>query len=316
MNTMLRAEPIVRTAYDFLDRLLPQAGVRDLTEGIYNGDLATPYEVAQERQLNFLLDEISCREGFRLLDIGCGTGTLLEQAEKRGAKATGITVSPRQAKRCRQAGLDVHLVSYRDVGAQWTRQFDGIVANGSAEHFVQPQDALAGKSRDIYREMFAICHHLLDPAGPGRFATTIIHFRGKAISPQLFLRHPFRSQWGTQAFHVAMLHHTLGGYYPVEGQLAECAQCYFSLVSEVDGTDDYRLTSEEWLRRTWRALRSPVSWVKLAPFLLTQPHQGFLLLLLALTESWQWQFRGEEVSPTKLLCQTWQRVDLRTRRFY
>ena len=75
-------------------------GIRDLADGEYDrGD--TTLEEGIERQLNYLLDEVGCtRPGFRLLEIGCGYGHLLQLAKKRGAQAVGVNVSQEQADYC------------------------------------------------------------------------------------------------------------------------------------------------------------------------------------------------------------------------
>jgi hypothetical protein len=77
----------------------------------------------------------------------------------------------------------------------------------------------------------------------------------------------------------------------------------------VDGTEDYRLTSEEWLRRVRRALcshRVVMIGLRALPVFVGAPRQ-FLTLLLGFlaSESWNWQFRPPS-PPTRLLRQTWQ----------
>ena len=167
-------------------------GSRILTDGKYvddRNDRAT-YLAAQERQAEYLLDQVRCGPGTRLLDIGCGYGRILEQAERRGARAIGITISPPQVAADRARGLDVRELNYRNIFCQsnppltppykrgedsWEHAFDAIVANGSLEHFVQAADAAAGRADEIYEELFAICRRLL--VDGGRFVTTAIHFR-------------------------------------------------------------------------------------------------------------------------------------------
>jgi hypothetical protein len=99
-----------------------------------------------------------------------------------------------------------------------------------------------------------------------------------------------------------------GGYYPEPGQLRRCADGYFDLVEEVDGTEDYRLSSEEWLRRVRRALLFPgvvTIALRSLPVFVRAPRQ-FLTLLLGFlsSQSWNWQFRSPN-PPTQLLRQTW-----------
>src|SRR5581483_12280369 len=116
----------VVTCYSVLDRFMPACGYTDLTDGMYDGDPGRPYEQAQARQAEVLLDRAGCRPGTRLLDIGCGYGRILRAAAARGAGGTraagpcGITVSPEQVRAGRRAGLDVRLLDYRALGPDWT----------------------------------------------------------------------------------------------------------------------------------------------------------------------------------------------------
>ncbi len=175
-----RTAPAVRTCYDLMT-VAPVCGVTDLTDGKYLDDRndRAAYLAAQERQAEYLLDQAQCGAETRLLDIGCGYGRILEQAVRRGASATGITVSPPQVANGRSRGLDVRELNYRHIfnrgDDSWQHAFDAIVANGSLEHFVQAADAAAGRADAMYEEMFAICRRLL--ADSGRFVTTAIHFR-------------------------------------------------------------------------------------------------------------------------------------------
>ena len=69
----------VATCYSAFDRFFPVCGLFDLTEGIYQGNPETPYEQAEANQLDNLLDQVRCEPGRRVLNLGCGYGTLLER---------------------------------------------------------------------------------------------------------------------------------------------------------------------------------------------------------------------------------------------
>ena len=299
----------VATCYSAFDSFFPACGLFDLTEGIYHGNPKTPYEQAEANQLDYLLDQVQCEPGRRVLDLGCGYGRLLERIRQRDAEGVGITISAEQVRYCRQKNLDVHLLDYRAIPGEWDRTFDGVIANGSIEHFVQPTDAAAGRADEIYHHLFAKVHRLIDLNSTARwFATTTIHFVRKPANPLDLLRNPFALRWGSDKFHWAVLERGWGGYYPEVGQLRRCAGGYFDLIEEVDGTEDYRLTSKEWLRRLRRAVLS-LRVVKIAfrsfPVLVRSPLQFLMLLLsLLLSESWNWQFRPPN-APTQLLRQTW-----------
>ena len=212
----------VKTCYSLFDAFFPRLGFLDLTEGIYD-DAHTSFERAQANQHDYLLDQLHCGPGSRVLDIGCGYGTFLARARDRGANVAGITLSPEQDRRCQQANLGVRVLDYRALGAEWNRSFDGVVANGSAEHFVQPPDALAGRDD----AMFRIVRRLIDPDSPSRrFVTTTIHFVTRP-RPADILRHPLLMRRGTADYHFAWLTRSFGGWYPALGQLERCARGYF-----------------------------------------------------------------------------------------
>jgi cyclopropane fatty-acyl-phospholipid synthase-like methyltransferase len=305
-------------------------GVTDLTDGKYVDERndRTAYVAAQERQAEYLLDQALCERGSRLLDIGCGYGRILEHAKRRGACAIGITISQPQVARCRARGLEVHELDYRNifglprvgwapptnsfassklVGSArptWEHAFDAIIANGSLEHFVQASDAASGRADAIYEEMFAICRRLL--VSGGRLVTTAIHLRdARQFDPAAILRGSAAHPRGSPEYQYATLVETFGGWYPQPGQLERCAASSFELVEEDDGTDDYRLTSEYWLRRLkWSLATSPRVW--LAVLAKTRQHPGGVWRMLRShlwDQAWYWQFRPP--APMRLLRQTW-----------
>jgi len=102
------------------------------------------------------------------------------------------------------------------------------------------------------------------------------------------------------------LNKAFGGYYPVEGQLERCAKGLFKLEKEVDGTHDYYLTSEYWLKQfRKKMLINPVFIKRLAGKIIKRPYHTFVMLAcLSGPQSWAWQFRTDR-PPTRLLRQTW-----------
>jgi cyclopropane-fatty-acyl-phospholipid synthase len=300
----------VVACYAVLDRLMTACGFSDYTDGMYEDQPDRPYAEAQTRQAEVLLDRTGCQAGKRLLDIGCGHGRILRRAQARGATATGITISPPQVREGKLSNLDVRLVDYKNLDGSWDGQFDAVIANGSLEHFAQPDDAVAGRDDAVYRHLFATVHRVLKPtAGAGRFVTTAIHFRRRP-DPKDWLCPPSAFPFDSEAFHWSRLTRAFGGWYPVPGQLERCARGYFKLVHEEDGTSDYLRTSDTWVRGAWQTLRSPRGLARVAltgvPLVLSHPVQLVALLRCVLgSESWNWQFRGNP-SPTLLLRQTWQ----------
>ena len=79
-------------------------------------------QAAQLRKVQLLLDRLQLKPGDRLLEIGCGWGTLAIEAAKRGAMVTGLTLSTEQKafadRRIAGEGLSdrivIRLEDYRD----------------------------------------------------------------------------------------------------------------------------------------------------------------------------------------------------------
>lgn len=301
-------EPTVVNCYALFDKFFPTAGMLDYTEGIYHGDPTVSFEQAQQNQIEYVLDEVACGPGVRLLEIGCGNGRLLESAVRRGAAAVGITISPEQVTLCRRRGLDARLLDYRLLDDDWLERFDAVVANGPIEHFVQARDAARGRTDEIYRRMFELFHRVIDPTSPiRRLINTTIHFV-RPPRPERLLAPPGRHPRGSDDRHWSRLNRSFGGFYPVLGQFERDASSLFRLRRTIDGTDDYRRTSETWLERIREVLHTSTGWrifAKSLPFALRHPRQTCdMLSCMLLHESWNWQFRGPN-PPTRLLRQTW-----------
>jgi len=302
--------PAVRRCYDVLD-LCRGCGITDFTDGKYVDDCSdrSAYLAAQRRQASYLLDQIDCGPGSRVLDVGCGYGRILEAAAARGAEAIGITISPPQVADCTARGLNVQLCNYRELflddrHADWEHAFDGVVANGSLEHFVQCEDAAAGRADAMYTEFFEICRRLLRPGG--KLATTAIHARYVGqVNPSDMAAGPDRWPKKSLNYHAANLHRSFGGWLPEPGQLERCAEGYFRLTDAEDGTHDYHLTSEYWMRRIKRSLAlDPRSWPSAIRTFVRQPRATWQMLRCLLwDESWSYQFR--EPAPAQLWRHTW-----------
>jgi cyclopropane fatty-acyl-phospholipid synthase-like methyltransferase/DUF1365 family protein len=102
---------------------------------------------AQRAKLDLICRKLGLRDGMRLLDVGCGWGSLvLHAAEHYGAHATGITLSAQQrdfvAKRVADRGLagrvDVRLQDYRELAGTGER-FDAVSSIEMGEHVGEEQ---------------------------------------------------------------------------------------------------------------------------------------------------------------------------------
>jgi cyclopropane-fatty-acyl-phospholipid synthase len=123
---------------------LPLAGGEEPRsgEGVGLSDTPTPQpppasgrgslEAAQLNKIHTLLDRLSLKPGQRLLEIGCGWGTLAIEAAKRGAHVVGLTLSTEQKawadSKIAEAGLadriEIRLQDYRETA----EQFDAVAS--------------------------------------------------------------------------------------------------------------------------------------------------------------------------------------------
>ncbi|MFH9741785.1 class I SAM-dependent methyltransferase [Streptomyces roseolus] len=118
-------------------------------------------EEAQRDKLDLVARKLALKEGDRLLDVGCGWGSMaIHAAREYGARVVGITLSREQAafarKRIAEEGLtdriEIRVQDYRDVP---DGPFDAISSIGMAEH--------VGAAK--YREYADLLYGLLKPGG-------------------------------------------------------------------------------------------------------------------------------------------------------
>ena len=89
-------------------------------------------EAAQRRKIETLLDRLDLKPGQRLLEIGCGWGSLAIAAAKRGVEVVGLTLSREQKgwAEAKVAGeglsgrVEIRLQDYRDT----VEQFDAVAS--------------------------------------------------------------------------------------------------------------------------------------------------------------------------------------------
>jgi len=87
---------------------------------------------AQQAKVAHLLDRLDLKHGDRLLEIGCGWGSLAIEAAERGASVVGLTLSTEQkawaereiAARGLSDRIEIRLQDYRDV----SEQFDAVAS--------------------------------------------------------------------------------------------------------------------------------------------------------------------------------------------
>jgi cyclopropane-fatty-acyl-phospholipid synthase len=92
-------------------------------------------EQAQRNKLDLICRKLDLKPGEKLLDIGCGWGSMAQYAAQHyGVEVTGITISKNQQQlaqeRCRGLPVNIKLLDYRDLSGT----FDKVVSIGMFEH--------------------------------------------------------------------------------------------------------------------------------------------------------------------------------------
>jgi cyclopropane-fatty-acyl-phospholipid synthase len=186
---------------------------------------------AQEQKLRIVCEALGLRPGMRLLDIGCGWGSLAKfAAQEFGAVVVGVTISAEQCRFARAscAGLPVTILlrDYRNASGK----YDRITSLGMFEHVGQKN----------YKLFFSLAHDLLKPSGLF-YLSTIGSFESNHYDDPWLLKHIFPNS-----------------HIPSCQQLFQPMTAFFSTRTFEDWSEDYGKTVLAWLsnfERNWQQLR-------------------------------------------------------------
>ncbi len=195
-------------------------------------DLSEDLSDAQWRKVDYHLDQALGGRSGRLLDVGCGWGSVLHRASEIGCTGVGLNLSADQHAFTQARFAEVPAIS--TLQESWRNHtdegYDGIVCIGALEHFAGVEDDDATKTQH-YREFFEFCQRALKPGGRlslqtiayGDFVGQIDPFISNEIFP--------------------------GSDLPTLGQLANASQHCLQVTSLRNDPLDYGRTCREWAKR-------------------------------------------------------------------
>ncbi|MEV0241445.1 cyclopropane-fatty-acyl-phospholipid synthase family protein [Streptomyces sp. NPDC050674] len=189
-------------------------------------------EQAQHDKLELVCRKLGLRPGQRLLDVGCGWGSLaMHAAREHGVRVVGVTLSQEQAayarKRVAGEGLtdkvEIRVQDYRDVR---DGPYDAISSIGMAEHV----------GADRYQEYAEDLYGLLKPGG-------------RLLNHQI-ARRPQRdeSEYSVDAFIDSYVFPD-GELQPIGSTVARLERAGFEVRDVEAIREHYALTLRHWVTR-------------------------------------------------------------------
>jgi len=204
----------------------------------YFGTAESTLDAAQEAKLDLICRKLGLQPGMRLLDIGCGWGSLVVfAAERYGVEATGITLSAAQAEWAatdiRRRGLGdrarVMVRDYRDLDE--LGPFDAVASVGMFEHV----------GRERLAEYFAAALGAVRPGG-----LFLNHGIATTVTDGLLRRRWLRFRDGGFLGRYVFPDGELVG---VEDAVAFARRAGFELVDVQSLRPHYALTLKAWVER-------------------------------------------------------------------
>lgn len=196
-------------------------------------------ETAQARKLDHLIEGARAGGARRVLDVGCGWGSLLKRLiQVHGVQhAVGLTLSDSQAELAESAritGAEIRVENWRDH--QPAEPYDAIVSIGAFEHFARTGLSRAERVAG-YREFFEHCFEWLPPRGRIALQTNV---KGNnTVMDKATVRE------------LMFIMETIfpESEIPALSEVVESSEKLFDVVSLRNDPDHYSRTCVEWLRR-------------------------------------------------------------------
>jgi cyclopropane-fatty-acyl-phospholipid synthase len=206
----------------FLDRRLKYSS------GLYRHE-GVQLDEAQTAKLHFVAERLEVAKGARVLDVGCGWGSLvLFLAQEYGCHVTGVTPSRPQAAYVQRLAeelgvgrqVEVRVGSFSDT--ETVGRFDAVAMMGSIVHMPDRSRVLRKAHRLLRRE--------------GKLYLSESCFRNDAVHRE-FIRYVTETVFGS------------GDMMPLSALVESIEMAGFSLIGLTDLTAHYQRTTVDWENR-------------------------------------------------------------------
>jgi magnesium-protoporphyrin O-methyltransferase len=191
--------------------------------------------------LSFLPDDL---RGWRVLDAGCGTGTLSLAMARRGADVVGVDVAPsllavaqQRLQQCEGPGTVQFLAG--DMLDPTLGVFDAVVAMDSLIHYGR-EDFVRGVTALVQRAR----RDVLLTFAPSTFPLRVMHAVGRmvprgphrapAIQPlaEAFVREAVRTSPGLELWRMAEMRRISAGFYTSQAVWLQCTASQSNALEE------------------------------------------------------------------------------------
>jgi cyclopropane-fatty-acyl-phospholipid synthase len=211
----------------------------DLTYTCALWDEGDTLENAQERKLDYLIEGARAAGARRVLDVGCGWGSLLERLVRTHGvqQAVGLTLSDSQAEYLRELALERTEVRVENwLDHEPAEQYDAIISVGAFEHFARTGLSRAERVA-AYREFFERCRSWLPKGGRLALQTNIkgnnVQMDKQTVRDLLFIIDIIFPE----------------SEIPALSEVVESSEKRFDVVRLRNDPDHYSRTCQEWFDR-------------------------------------------------------------------
>jgi trans-aconitate methyltransferase len=89
------------------------------------------------------------KQGERILDLGCGTGTLTAEIARHGAAVTGVDRSPKMIASAREKYTELRFDVVDGQELAYSREFDAVFSNAALHWMPRAEDVARGVQRAL-----------------------------------------------------------------------------------------------------------------------------------------------------------------------